>query len=301
LKCGYDGSVYLQILENPENLLHNPVFRISHDGKKTTRFSLRAVPGLENAGTIDFAPGAHGGVFILTTDSKGGFDETYVVGLDEAGGFISKIKLQSRISATQLAVFSTGEFLVSGREQTQGGQGPTPGKAFSGIIESHGQLVKEIELTGDIELKPHTAVTEKATAEKEYGHALSLSTAEGSNDGRVYLMRFSIEAPIFAISATGEVEPIKVPVPKGAYLGAVKVDGNKLVAVFIKKRDPQKAPISEVIFSVWDIAAGKMIEEFYGSPDLGIGLVCYRSGEFTFVSSSEDGQNLQLVRASYIY
>ncbi len=300
LKCGQDGSIYLRFVINTDNLTMNPVVRVSSDSKRTARFSPNAISGLDRAGILDFAPGAHGDLYLLTTGPTDNFDDFYLATFDESGAFVSKTKLQSGMTASQLAVFSTGEFLISGRERTAGPKGPIYGKAFTGIFDGHGQLIRRVELPGDIQPKADATADDVQGRARNYGQALSLSTAEASTDGRVYLMRFGMDAPIFAITPSGDVTPIHVKIPAGAYLNCVKVDGGRMVTMFIRKEDPKKARIVEVIFSVWDVNTEERIgDQFYGSASLGIGLVCYKSGVFTFVNAAEDG-HLQLVHASSV-
>lgn len=302
LKCGQGGSIYLRFVINSDNLTMNPVVRVSSDGKRTARFSPNAISGLDGAGILDFAPGAHGDMYLLTTGSPDNFDDFYLATFDESGAFVSKTKLQSGMSASQLAVFGTGEFLISGRERTAGPKGPIYGKAFTGIFDPHGLLITRVEPPGDVQPKADAAADDIAAraAERDYGRALSLSTAETSSDGRVYLMRFGTDAPIFAITPSGDVTPIQVKIPAGTYLNSVKVDGSRMVTMFIRKEDPKKARIAEVIFSLWDLNTEERIgDQFYGSATLGIGLVCYKSGVFTFVNAAEDG-HLQLVHASLV-
>jgi hypothetical protein len=292
--------MYLRPLADPQNLLQNPVVRISADGKHATQYSLNGVPGLEKGGILDFGAAAHGNVFLLATDlsQPAGF---YVLRFDEAGGFVSKTRLQPGIRPNQLAVFSSGELLVSGREHRDTPSVSATGSAITGIFDFNGQLLRKVEMPGDI--KPKTgplSAEEAAAAEQDYSRALTFSMAASSNDGRIYLMRFGPDyAPVFSISPIGEARPVKVRFPKGTYLNSIKLDGNRLLTMFVRKEDPKQARIDEIIFSVWDLDSGEELEEFYDvSPLVGVALACYQRDVFTFVRTDERGDHLELVKAS---
>jgi hypothetical protein len=298
LKCSPNGEIFFRSSEEGSNVFVKPVVKVSRDGKRITKFSLGPATGLQEGAILDFSPGYHGELHVLAMDGKGSF---YVLGYDNDGTFLSKKELPNWIYPRQIAVFGNGQFLIAGKQLPEGEKNHLRGKPFTGIFDARGQFISKVSLPDDI--RPQSDQSGEASpaprVDRDIERAISLSAAENSNDGKVFLMRYAADAPVFALVPGGFVKAIPAKAPEGAYLSTIKADGRNLVLMYIKKVVPGRAQIAEVIFHVIDVETGEKLQEFFhSSPELGSAFVCYNSGVFTFLRSTDDGKHLQFVHAT---
>lgn len=302
LRCGSNGSVYLRIPLDDQDILNSPVFAVTPDGKQHTTFSVRESPGLDKASLVDYSPASDGTVWMLALDQDQKF---YLVHFGEKGKFIAKNALQEALHPARIAAFDTGELLLTGNEDSPPvGTEPTVQKPFTAIISSRGQLAYRVFLPGDIQPAASTSGDEKArrTAQRNYERALSLSFVDRVDPGRVFLARYAAQSPIYILNRAGEMRAIPAEVPQGTHLTDVKADGSSLLlmyARYAKDGPPPAGQMTEVIFQVWNIETGEMMTKFsHNSPEIGAGLACFRSGILTFVTMSMEGDKILLVRTA---
>ena len=302
LRCGSNGSVYLRIPLDDQDILNSPVFVVTPDGKQHTTFSVREAPGLEKASLVDYSPASDGTVWILALDQDQKF---YLAHFDEKGKFVSKNALPEALHPVRIASFDTGELLLTGKEDSApAGIGVSAQKPFTAIMSSRGQLVFRLFLPGDLQPAASDSADEKSrrTAQRNYDRALSLSSVDRVDSGRVFLARYAAQAPIYILNRAGEMRAIPAEAPQGTHLTDVKADGSSLLlmyARYVKEGPPPAGQMKEVIFQVWNVETGEMMSEFsHSSPEIGAGLACYRSGVLTFVTMSMEGDKILLVRTA---
>jgi hypothetical protein len=294
IKCGQDSSVFLQLVLDREDPRINPILGISPDGKQAVQFKAPETPG-RKTWIVDFAPTADGGAGLLTRDQDGAYS---IVKLDQEGRVLSSARLAGQVSPLQLALFPSGEALVSGWRNEQGSTGVplAKGGTFTGIFDTNGRLEKEVRLPGDVGAPPLSDVT----ASKNYKRAVTLSTAGPTGDGNVFLARSYSGGPVYVISPGGEVvHSFQPAAPESMAAGGVQVEGNDAVTIFLTRKSEVSGEIGDILLYVWDITNGKKLATYHhASPRLGAALACYKSGVFTFLSMDPESGDLQLVHAA---
>jgi hypothetical protein len=267
-----------------------PVVKISPDGKVEATFPIAEVPGFEQAEAWDFALGLRGEVYLLTMRRPG---RAEIVKFDSDGRHSDTLQLEERFEPLQLAVFPSGELLVTGRKVAAAPE--DPGEPFTGIFDRGGRLLRMVELPDDITAPPPPPTEEEeedterreaaAGRLEEYNRAISLTLAEPAEDGNIYVMRRQAEPVVFVVSASGEVvRRIVVPSPGEGFRSlGFKVAGGRLLVQF--SREGQNA---ERIFSVIDAYEGTPIVDYTAGYAVGTALACYSPNGLTFIGVWEN-------------
>ncbi len=289
VKCDLDRNLLVRV-HREEVGGGSPVLRISPDGKTLTSILL---PASEHSTgrIIDFAPGSNGEVLVLTEDSE---RLSYLARFDRDGKLQSIRPLESNVRARQLAVMQSGDVLVAGTDPTKTNVEQTgESNAVLSLFNVQGQLIKNLRLSRD--LKPNRVGSGKI--DRQYRDAIAASTLETSDDGRVYLKRFSPRGPVYYITTGGKVgRPIDVSPPEGALLAHIKVAHQTLVAEFIRKK-PGSEQIDTVFFHVIDLKSKRIMRRYWHSNfRIGSAFGCYVPGNFTFLVLN-DQRHLQIVNA----
>jgi hypothetical protein len=261
-----------------------PVLKITKEGKTGARFAIRSVPGFQQGVAYDFAVGFRGDVYLLAARRIG---EREVVRFEPDGKFASSFKLDPSIAPHDLAVFPSGELLVSGDELSTKNHRPT-GRNLLAIYDPGGRFVREISLPRD-ESRP--------VQDDESNESASVGTqAEPAEDGNMYLMR-ALEAPsVYVISSSGAVlRRIEVPSPgKEFHPDDFRVAGGNIVVEF--SRDNPSGPGSEYVYSMIDSYSSEKIADYTSGKDAGI-WACYAADGWTFLSSRGNPPKMTIVKA----
>lgn len=286
IKCDSDSRVYFRTLREPDPR-NNPVTRVSMQGNFAV-FPQRE-PAKHTPGIIDFAPTTDGGVALLTVDDASNHEFEI---FDATGRLKSKSALPANLDPLQIAVSSSGNVLVSGMYSSNDRVGgASEVRPFVGIFEVGGRF-EQLTLADDV--RPG----EVGTNVRE---ALTHSYAESSDDGGFLLARLMSGGPIHLISSTGvDLDGgFRVSLPDGAFLSSVKMDGNTIAAMSLRKKMPNTDnEISDAFVSLWDSQTHEQLGEYHhSSPELGAAFACYKAGVFTFLSSGPHDEVL-LVRAT---
>lgn len=289
-RCDADHNIYLRTYTGDRR---SPVLRISPDGKKITVFELQS--DQELSGIQDFWVTNYGDVYVLADKGR---DEGYVVTFDSDGKYKETVRLEASIRPNQIAVFSSGDFLVAGRIPVVPGSGKSPanGGPFVGIFNNRGQFLKRIEFHKD--LKPGAKTPRKA--DLTYADAIVNSSSVSSDDGTVYFMRDTKYGPVYAVSPSGTVTRIiRLKPPEGARLSTVKIARGRLAAEFLMDvvGGTQEGEVESVVTQIIDLISGKKVEEYRSAPPLGPDFVCYEPNSFTFLTNDENGY-LQILEAN---
>jgi len=309
VKCDTEGKIYARGYL-PRKPAAAPVLKFSAEGNRVAIFDIQAAPGFEQLGLGDFAVGLRGQVYMLAIKSK---DEQDIVVFGKDGQHQSTIELKPLFMGEQLAVFLSGEFLVSGRKLSEKRQ-PTSDR-FTAIYDRSGRLVKELDLQeeskittqklgsdvkqaedADTVARKQQAAADARKAEEELAKSIDLGTAEPAEDGNVYLLHPASKPIIYVISPAGElVRRLVIPPPSENYAPiAMKVGGGRMVIQF-EKYDPERKS-SRRIFSLLDAESGEKIADYVSPPEIGGALACYTPNGFTFLTSTQD-RKLALLRA----
>jgi hypothetical protein len=193
----------------------------------------------------------------------------------------------------QLAVFHSGEILISGLQYQPGY------KAATAIYDPTGHLIKQVVLDGDVELE--RAIAQDTRAQQQNNKDVNQSVAVAGDDGLVYLMRATSPASVYAISASGDVvRKIVVNPPTGTgspYFG-LRVVKNRMVVQFQRTCNNTAAADScrSSTYAVVDAMTGQKLAAYEADKEADGTLACYAPDPDRFYIFS-DRHGLEIVEA----
>jgi hypothetical protein len=202
VECDANGNIYARKDDGSlgREFMRAPVEKLRADGGTSGSFGLEGT-GLD--GHVEgFFVDSDGEVYLLAwahAIDQAGY-HLYVVKFGAGGSLESKIQLDlsNRVLAGLIAVFKSGEILISGRDKF------TP---YTGVFASSGKLIKEIYEPEDEELRIRAQKGDPdVLANSNFGNeAVERGGVVVGSDGNAYLMRHTSPALIYAISSHGEV------------------------------------------------------------------------------------------------
>jgi hypothetical protein len=302
IKCDAKGNIYLRSYLPRTNPLAAPVMKISTEGKRTAEFKIDSAPGFEGALVDDFAVDLRGKVYMLSIKGK---DELDIVAFGPDGKYDSTIKLDLLFMPGQLAVFRSGEFLVSGEKIDENRQ--PVGEPFTALFSRNGRLVKELSLPEDVKKEVDSSQEEKSDAAStpvkqesgEFARAISLGHAAPADDGNIYLMRATSTPLVYVISPAGTVlRRLTVEPPsRNSTPVAMKVAGGRLAVLFAQYYPT--ADFQQHLLSLINAETGEAIAHYVSTPEIGGALACYTPDGLIFLAGTKTGD--LVIRHDYPY
>ncbi len=140
-RCDAEGNIYIRKRNNG----NEPILKINLKGERKALFQPPIAVGKLGI-TRDFAISAENEVYLIAYAGR----ERVIHVFASDGSYKRKITLDAPflVSPDKLAVFPSGEVLVAGKSNPK-----TPRTLFTGIFSSSGQLIKELALPDDAELR----------------------------------------------------------------------------------------------------------------------------------------------------
>lgn len=331
-ECDRQGNIYIQAYV-PPYLPPFPVIKISREGKVQASISPLALPEFSDAGFDPFAVDLRGNLYWVVYQSKKyknkpeEYGEVSLVVFDEKGKYDSLIRLDNSLAPRQLAVFPSGEFLISGERLDEKQHGT--GQPLTAIFDRAGRLVKELGLPDDIEeqredleaadapppesytgSEQHPAPKPQGQAEptpsnplppKTEGFQLALSRgkAVAADDGNIYLMRAISPPVIYVIAPGGSVArrlSLKPPDPYAMPL-EMKVAGGRVAMMFVTPDG--RGRLTKHTLVIANAETGEVIAHYPTGPEVGGALACYAPDAITFISTTQDGSMVLAVTHPY--
>jgi len=263
--CDERGRLYVKQLHQD---LECPLFRLSSKGAVEAKFDT-------NGEVLNlYAPRPDGGVIMAHVGGK----VLYIDNFAPDGTRETSVTLErpTPFFPKQLAVFRSGEILVSG-SQYQFGY-----KAATAIYSSTGHLVKQLVLDGDVETERaiEGAGPLATSAQRQVTPAINRSVAIAGDDGLVYLMRATSPVVVYAISPAGEVVRklvVKAPGDKGTPDFGIRVAKNKLTIQFSRSCDGsgETGLWCSSAYAVVDATTGQRIADYETNKETDGVMACY--------------------------
>jgi hypothetical protein len=278
--CDVQGRLYVKLIKAGPGMA-GPLFRLSSKGTAEAEF--------DTSGELvnRYAVRPDGGGVMMRVNS-GEFVDNFA----PDGTLEPSIQLESPPTPffpSQLAVFPSGEILISGLQYHPGY------KASTAIFDSTGRLIKQLVLNRDAETE--RAIAKDTSAQKQNTAAIERSVAITGDDGLVYLMRATLPTVVYAISATGEVmRKITVAAPGGKGWSpdfAIGIAKNRLAVQFRRTCDGTVDSDScrKHGFVVVDAASGKRLNEYEADRSIEGTMACFASepDRFSIISQNDHG------------
>jgi hypothetical protein len=286
VRCDADQNVYFQVPQTRPVIASGPVVKVSHDGKRTVRYSLSTVTDFVSTGTADFSV-SDSDIYVLTQDKSG---RPRIVKFDRDGTVDSVVKLDTvDVVPRQLGVFASGEYFVAGY-LTIGTNSAV--RSFAGLFGHGGQLLRAPSLAGDINGPKSNDNSHES--QEQYATSLDMSLVAGEDQGNLYFARLSSGGPVFEVAPSGVITRMYRPVPpaKKAEMNAIKVAGGRMAVVYLEQ-DPKTTVMAKVLIDVYDLQTGEIIRKYeHQDPKIGVSLACYKPEQFTFITADEQGHTM---------
>lgn len=199
-----------------------------------------------------------------------------------------------------LAVFPSGESLVSGLEHVHSRRALGAFKSFTAIYSKDGHLQKRLALPEDAEIDAAAELGDSRYAQGPmFGNrAASAGTARLGVDGNVYLMRRTSPATVYVISSSGELlRTLEIEPPDA---GQMPIDMQVAEGRIAVQFGPSSLGDSYegTNFIVTDATTGERLSDDTDENVRGV-FACYsaKPERFTFLTISDDNK-LQILEAS---
>ena len=283
VRCDEDGNVYLRPYSADRGragtLHQTPIQKIKPDGSLAGSF--RVTDFREGIWGRDFFVTDKGAVYQIVQTAE---LEMYVLEFSSDGSLKSHTKIDTEFfSPYQLAVFKSGEFLLSG---TAGKQGHTP---FTAVFSSGGKLLKKLTSPEDEDSQTRAESGDSTVVgENGFGNAaVHFGDAAAGSDGNLYLMRAGSRAWIYAVSPAGEVIR-KFFVDSGD--SSLQAKSMKSAPGRIAIAFGRKSEVSDNVIKIVDLEGNAIADYVFRDNRLSPAfLSCYVPPVFTFVQANGSG------------
>lgn len=228
MQCAADGTTYLETFDMAHNYVRT-LYAVSTDGT-VQKIARGMMPGFDPPQMFAVYPGDDEIVTLLsTTPSKpsGGKPVTgkpgyYLMVSDRKGVFQRLIPLDLRIDPVNVAVLSSGKFVVLGVETLNG-------QPELDLVDTDGKLVRPLDIEG-------TRFGSSQALLKVYGekrsdiHSVHSGATLAPFRDNVLLLQNASRLPIYEIGVAGILRSVTVGLPDGYLLDSlVTSDSNWLV------------------------------------------------------------------------
>lgn len=287
--CDEQGRLYVKLLK-PDGDNSGPLLRFSKTGVQEAAFDMSSAVGFNVFGIRP-----KGG--IATVQDEQGYS---VVNFGPDGKRESAVRLDaSHFFPSQLAVFSSGEMLLSGI-QGRTRESPDLYRAFTALYDSRGHLVKQLALDEDFDIERAIEAGDAryVRSPKQGNRAVTHGIAVSGDDGNVYLMRRTSPTTVYVISSTGEVmrKLVIAPPYAGQMPGGMQVSKNKLAMKFY--RECASTTCEGASYTVVDATTGERLADYAAGDDVAGTLACYAPDpDRFFILQMSEKHRLEILEA----
>jgi hypothetical protein len=307
LRCDGKGSVYLRFAGGGPSF-SQPIVKLTSEGEQKAAFSTDTVSGPWGGSQVyDFAVGRDGQVFVLTArlgDKGARKIESAVLSFGDDGKhrFTTELNLPMTVPS-RLAVFGSGEFLVTGYRKLESSSGQSREGAepdvepVAVVLNRSGELVQQIDFSSE----PGAAAAGGPRGALWSREAVDLSSCALGDDGNIYLMFRDKNPLIYVLSRHGTVigmVNVEAPSERAIAREIHPAPGMGLLLKFGETAGQSKFyPADKTVFSLVDPATGDRIADYESSMRVGSALGCYTSRGLLFVGKAKEARQLAILRA----
>lgn len=295
IRC-QDGDVLIRPIGANAGPLTSSLVRLSADGKSSLQFDLNTVPELSGKQFLApvYALDKSGRAYFLVRLINPGNPEKeplFLVAFSADGSYSWQVELDRTLWPYSLAVFSSGDFLISAmegapyeRREQNGQQAQRPAKSFTGIFGRDGRLKRSLESA----VEEGSVDTNQVAEDKAVIPKLQFGDAVTGPDGYVYLLRSPSEPRVEIWSEGGEqIRVLKLkPAMKDAQAGNLMVTDSALALRFLgpAAKDPKTGASrhADMIWAVYDSTTGEPLHYYDAYSVKGL-LACFEREQFTFI------------------
>jgi hypothetical protein len=283
--CDRSGNLYARGIhfdDQAQASARAPVEKIAPDGRLVASFRITDASSNLIVPSSAFFVSPTGQVHIVGISPKENLagSRILVAKFSNDGKLIAKTEIQAseQFDPYQIAVFPSGEFLLSG---WQGKAGHRP---FAGVFSREGRLISKIHSPEDDELEKRADSGDSKLSLKgsNHGNLAALGGAAIGSDGNAYLMRRTSPAVIYAVSNAGKVLRTLRVDPGDSDLTASDIQSSegKLAVMF----GDAEGNVTDKVLKVEDLVGNSISTyRFAGDGTPAATLGCFNSGVFSFL------------------
>jgi len=282
VRCDLSANVYVRTYDghvvNSAESLQVPIKKIDRNGQLADWFAITdANPNLVS-GDIFVAPNGD----VSQVAWRPGSQSIFIARYSKGGVFERLIPLDISLQPYQLAIYDTGEILLSGLEMFPGTRGASHAP-ITVLFDSKGHLLRKLILPGDDDVYSKAARHDSDFVDLNYPAQGNLAVEYGDvalgSDNNAYLIRRTLPTLLYKISRSGHVQRFKVePGNAGFFPVAIRAANNRLAILFSKNGKQNR------IIRVLNLT-GQTVENYSSPRDLGEGFSCYAAPDFLFLDS----------------
>jgi hypothetical protein len=298
-RCDDEGNIFREWI-GPTGPL--PVTKISDEGKVVATFSLDAVPNedIRKAGYRFYTVDLRGSLYALSLVGDWQDSKILVVKFKQDGTFdeTTELKGPGSMLPYHLAVFPTGDYLLSAVRLTPGSGGTPSVLPYTAIFDATGKLATEIDTTQAVTQGPDDAQASAKTQpeKKDKIKTTMLTVGRGDAligaDGNAYLIQNSTSPVVFVVSSAGQVvRRMVLQSPDPNLEPAIpRMAAGRLVVPYARVTTNGGTRWVQ-IYSVYDALTGDHLMDYRPPADFRGHLACYtRRGTFLFTALQPDGR-----------
>lgn len=295
LVCDEDGNLFLQT----EQAGMSAIRKISPRGEAIASFSTASVSDtkqIDVSGPFSVSP--DGEVYQIIFPHE---PYAFIAIFDSHGRFKSKVKLDTGFGWTPSMVASVGSgYMVVAGMRYDGNPHVHPMRPFTGIFDSSGTLVKEVDLEDDTKIYDMAVAGDQRVSPPEnpgFNRAVQHGHAISGEDGNVYLIRILSPAIIYGISAGGAVvHRFTVDPGDPSYLPLeMHMSRDRIAVQFANPETGDQRII--VVDTSGEVIASYEEPRVAGKTRFGLGFGCYLQNPDRFVFLGTKDSNLGLTTA----
>jgi hypothetical protein len=301
VKCDTAGNIYVRF--DQPRAFTAPIVKITPEGEKKAVFSLESA-GEWDAGEIyDFTVHQDGGLYLLAARrGKGRHIEQAILSFNEEGKFRFAIPVKAQLtSVDQLAVFPSGEFLITGWNEIENPEAagnradagkPREVEARTMVLSQNGDVVREVSLIGDLE-QPTPSHASRSKRLRIQEAAISLGRSAPGDNGEIFLKFRTATPEVYTILPKATVVrriDVRPPGEESQALNIWYAAGTGLVMQFADKGPRGSFNTALSVISVVNPQTGERLYEYQATGEIGGVFACYAPRGLLFLWTDKDGR-----------
>jgi len=315
LQCDSRGNVYARISDGPRPF--PPVVKISADASEITTFSPEAEPTIRRENATEYAVGPGGEFYFMAGRREEGKQKILFLRYRSDGSLDSTITLDTLLVPLKFAVFSTGDFFITG--MTWVNSAKETREPFTAVANRFGNVTR-VSLPDDTQPEKPTLISApepdsqnpvKSKNERpksqatQYGDSTHLmdeigrGEAVAGDDGNVYVYRHTPDNRIYVVQPNGNVLrtlSLRVPWP-GYSLQSINVVGGRVAANLYSAEPKDDEPFS-VRIALYDALTSEFLYGYSVPRTAGVP-ACYAPSGMTFLLPDTSSGRVLLRSAAF--
>ncbi len=304
-QCDTEGYLFLD-MQDPKNLDKHTV--VSIRGKESQTYLPSAISDLHDIFIYDFFPSkSKVGFLVRGTKEPPGSPgpgkspagiawssyHNYIAEFDRNGSYKESVELPASYRLSHLAIFPSGEFLVTGYDQLNS-------TVRLLLLNSSGQISRNIDLPGSRTPAAGDAPNRSVEAARATRNLMGSIIFTPYNED-ILVWRANTNDPVLDVSSGGGVREVPLQAPSGFAFAGMIPSNDRWVGHFRIQSARENSPFTSDTYSYFELRpqdasiSSKLL--IVGDRDLPQGLACESDGSYIMYKPDKDNK-LVLLRSN---